>query len=223
VQAFLFLQYNFYMNHKIFPITIAVIEDDAVFRNSVLEVIGQDNSLRIIGTYANAHGFLDELPTLNASLYWVDINLPDGTGIELVREIKKLQPEALCLMCTLHNDDEHVFKALQAGANGYILKSTSAAKMLESIDELLAGGAPMSPYIATRVIRSFQKEKPSGLDELSTRENEILLSLSKGLLYKEIAALHFISKETVKKHIANIYKKLQVQNRTEAVLKYLNL
>jgi NarL family two-component system response regulator LiaR len=210
------------MNNKQFPITIAVIEDDTVFRNSVVEVLGQNKDLTVIGTYANTQSFLNDLAELKADVYWVDINLPDGTGIELVKQIKKVQPYSLCLMCTLHNDDEHVFRALQAGANGYILKNTSATKMLESIDELLAGGAPMSPYIATRVIRSFQKERASELDQLSTRENEILLSLSKGLLYKEIAALHFISKETVKKHIANIYKKLQVQNRTEAVLKYLN-
>ena len=209
------------MNQRIPQISIAIIEDDTVFRNSVVEVIGHNKNVTIVGVYANAQSFINDFPTTLANFYWIDINLPDGTGIDLVKLIKKSKPEALCLMCTLHNDDEHVFKALKAGANGYILKNTSAIKMLESIDELLAGGAPMSPYIATRVIRSFKKEQPLHLDDLSVREKEILETLSKGFLYKEIATQHFISKETVKKHINNIYKKLHVQNRTEAVIRFL--
>lgn len=203
------------------PLTsLVIIEDDDVFRKSVVEMLTPDERFLILGEYSNATAFLNELAEMDAQVYWVDINLPDGTGIDLVRKIKKQFPKALCLMCTLHNDDQHVFDALKAGANGYILKNTTAAKMMESIDELLDGGAPMSPYIASKVIRFFQHEGDHGLNDLSQREIEILGGLSKGLLYKEIAGRYGISRETVKKHIGNIYKKLHVQNRTEAVLKY---
>lgn len=203
------------------PLVIAIIEDDTIFRNSFVEMIKLNTDMAMAGAYGTVNSFLKELPFLDADLFWVDINLPDGTGIELLKEIKKQKPQALCLICTLHNDDQHVFDALKAGANGYILKNTGIDKMMESIDDILAGGAPMSPYIATRVIQSFQKNGPDGMSELSERENEILGGLSKGFLYKEIALQCSISKETVKRHIASIYKKLHVQNRTEAVLKYL--
>jgi len=199
---------------------IAIIEDDDVFRRSLVEMFATDKNYFVAGDFSNVTDFLERLPSLDADIYWLDINLPDGTGIELVKEIRKRNPEALCLMCTLHNDDQHVFDALEAGANGYILKNTPAAKMLECIGDLLAGGAPMSPYIATKVIRSFHKTTGIEFEALTERENEVLEGLSKGLLYKEIARHYEISRETVKKHIGNIYRKLHVQNRTEAVLRY---
>jgi DNA-binding NarL/FixJ family response regulator len=128
-------------------------------------------------------------------------------------------------MCTVYEEDEKIFEALRAGASGYILKKTAPARLLESIRELYQGGAPMSSQIARKVVAAFQKKSAAAgsndeLDELSNREKEILEQLSKGLMYKEIAAELFISPETVRKHVYHIYEKLHVTNRIEAVNKY---
>ena len=130
-------------------------------------------------------------------------------------------PNAQFIMCTVYDDDDHVFTALQSGASGYILKHTSPALILEAIRDLNEGGSPMSSEIARRVVNSMQKpgEKVKSLELLTKLEAEILNFLAKGFLYKEIATELFISKETVKKHIHNIYNKLQVQTRTEALNK----
>ena len=200
--------------------SVIVIEDDSVFRNSVIEMLQQRDETIVLNSFQSINDFTRNAATAIADLYWIDINLPDGTGIDLIQKIRQYQPNALCLICSFHADDEYIFEALKMGANGYILKNASVKKMLESIDEIIDGGSPMSPYIASRVIASFRNENANDLQDLSIREKEILEALSKGLLYKEIADKYGISKETVKKHISNIYKKLHVQNRTEAVLKY---
>ena len=205
-------------------IGITVVEDDASFRSSVEEMINQAEHLSCVSSFADASSFLQALPTLRSDIYWLDISLPDGSGIELVKQIKSHYPEASCLICSLHDDDENIFHALKAGADGYLLKSAGATKMIEGIYELMKGGSPMSPFIARKVIKSLQepesiKKRQEGL---SARENEVLHLIATGLLYKEVADKLNISPETVKKHIRNIYAKLQVQNKTEAVLKYLN-
>ena len=125
------------------------------------------------------------------------------------------------MMCTVYDDDDHIFNALKAGASGYILKRTSPAQILEAIRDLHEGGSPMSSEIARRVVHSMQNggKKTETVDVLTDRESEILDYLAKGYLYKEIASELYISKETVKKHIHNIYDKLHVQNRTEALNK----
>jgi DNA-binding NarL/FixJ family response regulator len=161
----------------------------------------------------------------------MDINLGDGeSGITCVGQLKPQYPDILFLMCTVYEEDEKIFEALSAGASGYILKKTAPLQLLEAINELYHGGAPMSSQIARKVVSAFQKrngamaeplsdlqQETKHLKVLSNRENEILLLLAKGLLYKEIASLVFISQETVRKHVYHIYEKLHVNNRVEAV------
>jgi DNA-binding NarL/FixJ family response regulator len=157
----------------------------------------------------------------------MDINLGSGeTGIDCVRELKPMMPSTNFMMCTVYEEDEKIFEALNAGASGYILKKTAPGKLLEAIRELYQGGAPMSSQIARKVVAAFQKHTPAhgttenDLAALSNREKEILELLSRGLMYKEIAAALFISQETVRKHVYHVYEKLHVSNRVEAVNKF---
>lgn len=208
-------------------IFITVVEDDASFRTSVVEMLGQTPGLTCVSSFADTTSFLQALPTLKSDIYWLDISLPDGSGIDLIKQIKSRYHQAYCLICSLHDDDDNIFNALKAGADGYILKNASAGKMVDSIFELMQGGSPMSSFIARKVMQSFREPIPTiitnlATESLSTRETEVLQLIATGLLYKEVAEKLHISTETVKKHIQNIYKKLQVQNKTEAVLKYLS-
>ena len=151
----------------------------------------------------------------------MDNGLPGMDGIECMKILKPGMPKAQFMMCTVFDDDDHIFNALKSGASGYILKRTSPAQILEALSDLYEGGSPMSSEIARRVVKSMQesKKRSKEVELLTTRENEILDYLAKGYLYKEIATELFISKETVKKHIHNIYDKLHVQTRTEALNK----
>lgn len=205
-------------------IFITVVEDDASFRTSVEEMLNQTAGLTCVSSFADTTSFLQALPTLKSDIYWLDISLPDGSGIDLIKQIKSRYNQAFCLICSLHDDDDNIFNALKAGADGYILKNASAGKMVDSIFELMSGGSPMSSFIARKVMQSFREPVTTNLvtESLSTRETEVLQLTATGLLYKEVAEKLNISTETVKKHIQNIYRKLQVQNKTEAVLKYLN-
>src|SRR6185436_13561399 len=161
------------------------------------------------------------LPELQPDVVLMDINLPGKNGIDCVRELVEKIPATQFMMCTVYDDDDNIFEALRAGATGYLLKRTSPAQILEAIRDLREGGSPMSGEIARRVVESLHKKnQPAAATEILTqREKEILDYLSKGFLYKEIAAELFISMDTVKKHIHNIYEKLQVQTRTEALNK----
>ncbi|WP_431214398.1 LuxR C-terminal-related transcriptional regulator [Puia sp. P3] len=162
----------------------------------------------------------------------MDINLGDGeNGIDCVRQLKPLYPEILFMMCTIYEEDEKIFEALKAGANGYILKKTAPGKLLDSLRELYEGGAPMSSQIARKVVNAFQigaatadtsatSAPAKAISILSNRENEILELLAQGMLYKEIAGKLFISQETVRKHVYHIYEKLHVNNRVEAINKF---
>jgi len=151
----------------------------------------------------------------------VDIHLPGESGITVVAKLKQLLPETQAVMCTSLEDNETIFNALKAGASGYITKSTAPAKILEAIMDAYNGGAPMSSQIARKVISSFQSDETTKkeFEKLSKREQEILDYLSKGYRYKEISGLLHISIETVRKHIHNIYEKLQVNSRTDALNK----
>jgi DNA-binding NarL/FixJ family response regulator len=186
----------------------------------------------LAGSFAGAEEALTKIPLVKPDVVLMDINLGDGeSGIDCVRQLKPLYPEMLFMMCTVYEEDEKIFQALTAGANGYILKKTAPGKLLEAIRELHEGGAPMSSQIARKVVNAFQfrvsnpdasmtgsQGKPISI--LSNRENEILELLARGLLYKEIAARLFISQETVRKHVYHIYEKLHVNNRVEAINKF---
>lgn len=206
--------------------SVAIVEDNNDIRLALEQIIVSSEDYTLAGSCINGEEALIKLPDLNPKVVLMDIGLGEGiNGIEVVRELKQSHPEMLFMMCTIYDEDEKIFEALSAGANGYILKKTSPAKLLDGIKELIEGGAPMSSQIASKVVTAFQNKSitassGSALDALSKRENEILEMLSTGQLYKEISEKLTITTETVRKHVYHIYEKLHVTNRVEAVNKY---
>jgi RNA polymerase sigma factor (sigma-70 family) len=201
-------------------IRVAIVEDNPSILSALEEVLKLDDSYDWAGSFATAEIAIKEIPEVLPDVVLMDINLGTGmNGIECVKKLKMVQPSVLYLMCTVYEEDDKIFDALKAGASGYILKKTQPQKLLEAIKELYEGGAPMSSQIARKVVTTFQDKKDKGLEELSPREREILEHLAKGLLYKEISAELGISQETVRKHVYNVYEKLHVSNRVEAINK----
>jgi len=202
-------------------ISVSIVEDIEDIRESWRVLINGSAGYECIHVYADAEEALDKLSALEIDVVIMDINLPGMDGISCMKALKPVMPGTQFMMCTVYQDDDHIFNALQSGASGYILKRISPSRLLEAISELHNGGSPMSGEIARRVVDSMQnKGKTAEAVELLTdRETEILDLLAKGYLYKEIAAELFLSTHTVKKHIYNIYGKLHVQTRTEALNK----
>lgn len=202
-------------------IKVAIVEDLVETREMLKVLINGSEGYQCVAAFENAEDAINSLPTLHPDVVLMDIHLPGKSGIACVTYLKPLLPDAQFIMCTLLEDSESIYTALQSGASGYLSKSTSPAKILEAITDAYKGGAPMSSSIARKVVDSFQKnkEQKAELAKLSQRETEILGYLSKGYRYKEIAGLLFISIETVRKHIHNIYEKLQVNSRTDALNK----
>jgi DNA-binding NarL/FixJ family response regulator len=203
------------------PIMVSIVEDLAEVRQGLAELIASDRELFLVGSFEDAESAVGQLPDLQADIVLMDINLPGMSGIDCIRNIKTKCPATQFLMFTVYENDEKVLQALQAGATGYLLKRTEPKRILESIKELSQGGSPMSSNIARKLLNIFLNEKvKTKKDILSDRENEVLQLLADGLLYKEIAAQLFIGHGTVRQHIHNIYEKLHVHNRTEAVNRY---
>ena len=202
-------------------INVSIVEDTEDIRNALHVLINGSKGFECVHVFADAEEALQNMSSKEIDVVLMDIGLPGMDGIECMKILKPEMPKTQFIMCTVYDDDDHIFNALRSGASGYILKRTSPAQILEAIRDLYEGGSPMSSEIARRVVESMHKsEKRSEAVELLTpRENEILDLLAKGYLYKEIAAQLFISKETVKKHIHSIYDKLHVQTRTEALNK----
>ena len=206
-------------------ISVGIVEDNHDIRNALEQIIESSAGFRLACSCVNGEDAMVKLPVYNPDIVLMDITLGGMSGIEVVRELKISCPEMLFMMCTIYEEDEKIFEALSAGASGYLIKKTTPAKMLEAIKELYEGGAPMSSQIARKVVGVFQKmpaqaNADHSLDILSRREKEILEMLSKGLVYKEIADQLNISSETVRKHVYNVYAKLHVSNRIEAVNKF---
>jgi len=209
-------------------ITICIVDDNRDIRSALEQIVTMADGYRLLGSFGSAEEALAQIPELKPHVVLMDINLGEGeSGIDCVRHLKADYPDILFMMCTVYEDDEKIFEALNAGASGYILKKTAPHKLLEAISELQEGGAPMSSQIARKVVAAFQNKQAatevadtSALSVLSNREKEILEHLAKGLLYKEIAANLFISQETVRKHVYHIYEKLHVNNRVEAINKF---
>jgi len=207
-------------------ISVCIVDDSKELRNALEEIICMSDGYKCIGTIGTVEEALAKLPVLRPDVVLMDINL--GTkenGIDCVRILKPRIPETNFMMCTVYEENEKIFEALSAGASGYILKKTDPQRMLYAIRELYEGGAPMSSQIARKVIAAFQQKPPSlsnqeEIDDLTPREKEILEYLSRGLMYKEIAAQLELSPETVRKHAYNIYEKLHVNNRVAAVNKF---
>ena len=201
-------------------IRVVVIEDLPNYRNALQVLLSGSDGFECTGAYENAEIAIREIQLLQPDIALIDIVLPGMSGIDLVKLIRTQSAATLCMMCTAYDEDEKVFNALEAGAHGYILKSIQPAKLLEAITDLRNGGSPMSNEIARKVVMAFNKNDNPELSVLSPREKEILELLVQGLLYKEIATRLKISIETVKRHCFNIYQKLHVSNRSEAIGKY---
>ncbi len=195
-------------------VEVLLIEDHDDFRNSLEFFLNESG-------HVNCHSFGDAEAALRymqfklPSIVIMDIRLPGMNGIECTRRITEKYPRVQVVICTVHEDDELIFEALRAGAAGYLLKRSSIEDLLEAIRQVLAGGSPMSPAIARRVVSSFRPKKSDDLNALSDREQEVLDLLSTGMTAKEIGEKLFVSTNTVRTHIRHIYEKLQVQSRVE--------
>jgi DNA-binding NarL/FixJ family response regulator len=205
------------------PITVSIVEDDRRVRESLSVLINGAENTRCISTYPSGEEALEQMAAKKPDVVLMDINLPGMSGIECVRKLKAQMPKVQILMLTMYEDDENVFRSLVAGASGYLVKRTSPSELLNAIEEVHSGASPMSGRIARTVVEYFQKQQGAAAHEepLSKREQEILNLLAKGYRYKEIADTLSISFETVRTHLKNIYDKLHVHSRTEAVVKYL--
>ncbi|HWB90870.1 MAG TPA: response regulator transcription factor [Puia sp.] len=202
-------------------IGVSIIEDIADIRLGLERIIAGAPGFLLLSSHDTAEDANKSLPEIQPDIVIADIQLPGMSGIDCIRRVKAVCPAIQFMMFTIYEDSEQVFEALEAGANGYLLKQTPPDRILEAIRELHQGGAPMSAGIARRVVTSFRKKpsQPGSVEILSARENEILVLLAKGLLYKEIGQRLQISTGTVRQHIHKIYGKLQVQNKTEAINK----
>jgi len=202
-------------------ISIAIVEDLDEVRDGLKNFISLSTEFIVVGAFKTGEEALANLPQITPDIVIMDINLPGMNGIECIRQVKDKSPGTQFMMFTVYENDEKVFEALKAGASGYLLKNTGLLQIAESLKELRDGGSPMSANIARKLVNLFRDndKKASPMDILSNRENEILQLLSKGLLYKEIADQLQITTGTVRQHIHNIYDKLHVQNRTEAINK----
>jgi DNA-binding NarL/FixJ family response regulator len=204
--------------------SIAIIEDDPALRETLAEIITSSHGWDLTATFPNAEEALDSLTRSCPELVLMDIQLPGMSGIECAAKLKEIHPQVQILMVTVYDNSDRIFKALAAGASGYLLKRDAPTRLIHALDDVLAGGSPMSSAIARKVVQHFQKEPPGRNDDhrLTPRENQILELLAKGSLYKEIAMELGIGIETVRTHLHNIYAKLHVRSRTEAVIKYLS-
>ncbi|MBE0647022.1 MAG: response regulator transcription factor [Bacteroidales bacterium] len=205
------------------PIRIAIVEDDKTVREGLQMLLNGSPGYSCVAVFGSGEEALAGLPEISPDVVLMDINLPGINGIECILKLKELDLSMVFIMLTVFEDADAIFKSLSAGACGYLLKHTPPVKLLEAIQDVHRGGSPMSGEIARKVVQSFQHPttKTSTSLILTKREEEILGFLAEGYFYKEIAASLNISVETVRTHIRNIYEKLQVRTRTEAVLKYL--
>ena len=204
-------------------ISVSIIEDDPSVRKILTAWISDAPDLHCAGVHANAAHALAHMPAEKPDVALVDINLPDKSGIECVWHLKPLLPKAQFLMLTVYEDAEHIFKALEAGATGYLLKRTPREEVLASVRQVHEGGSPMTSYIARKVVSFFQRfPQPNRetVQVLSPREREVIELLARGYSYKEITDALNISMPTVNTHIHRIYEKLHVQSRGQAVARY---
>ena len=202
-------------------IRVALVEDEREEREGLAYLLNRTVGFACVAACASAEEALTIIPACHPEVVLMDIHLPGMSGIDCVRELKARLPNAQVMMLTVFEDYTRIFQALRAGASGYLLKKTPPAKLLEAIQELHAGGAPMSGQIARQVVEAFQGpvSSPSGGAKLSATEEKVLQLLARGLLYKEVADELEIKMSTVRTHIGRIYKKLHARNRTEAIQK----
>ena len=204
-------------------IKVAIVDDDEGIRTSLVTLIRRATALKLTGDYADAETALKEIPRNPPDVVLMDINLPGMKGLECVRQLKAQLPAVQFLMLTVYEDSDSLFNSLKAGASGYLLKRTASARLLEAIRDVHAGGSPMTPQLARRVVQFFTRpaEAASPVASLTPGEKEFLDQLANGYAYKEIADRMKISIDTVRSYVRTVYEKLHVHSRTEAVVKYL--
>ena len=202
-------------------LSVLIFEDNPLLRESISSLIALKDDLHLAGAFENVLTARERVTEHKPDLILMDIDMPGMSGIEAVKQIRSFNPTVPIIMLTVFDDNLHVLEAIRAGASGYLLKKYLSTKLFDSIDEVLSGGAPMSPSIARMVITSMQKSI-SNPYQLTQREKEILTLLSQGNSYKIIAAQSDISLDTVRTHIKKIYEKLHVHSQTEAVSKAIN-
>ena len=210
-------------------ITVSIVDDEAKLRQSIAAFVNGSPGFKCVSGYGSAEAALKDLPADKPDVVLMDINMGGMSGIECVEKLKTQFPEMQILMLTVYEDTEKIFRALAAGANGYLLKRSTPTKLLAAIREVHGGGSPMTSSIARKVVASFQKTagakdsvgKSEAHGQLSPREQAVLDGLAKGWTYKQLASELDISIDTIRTYIRRIYEKLHVQSRTEAVAKYL--
>lgn len=216
------------------PIRIAIVEDDAGLREVLQKIFSSAPDFKVVLTCPDGESALREIPAKVPNVVLMDINLPGMSGIDCLREVKRTQPKIRVVMVTVYDDDDRLFESLVSGADGYLLKRATRNRFLEAVREIVKGGAPISPKVARRMVEYFHQLKTSKpaqpsasptteleLQDLTARELEVLAKLAEGLAPKEVASELKISWDTVRNHITNIYTKLHVHSRSEAILKYL--
>jgi DNA-binding NarL/FixJ family response regulator len=202
--------------------SIAIVEDNKLIRESLVDYVHTAPDFKCVCVCATAEEALKVLPKHVPDIVLMDIQLPKISGIECTAQLKQLLPDAQIIMVTVYEDSDRIFKALRAGARGYLLKRCTPEQLVAAIREVREGGAPMSREIASKVIASFQEPvaAAAGVEDLSTREREILELLASGKSNKELARHLSLTEGTVRWHLSHVYDKLHVRSRTEAVLKY---
>lgn len=199
---------------------VLIYEDNVGLRDSILSMLNQSVDFVVLGAYPDCAQVEEQVKAAKPQLILMDIDMPKVNGIEAVKLIRKFDKEVQILMITIFDDNKHVFEAIYSGANGYLLKKFLSTKLIQSMQECLEGGAPMSPSIARMVIGKLHNyENPKHDYALTERETETLRSLAQGNSYKMISTELGISIETVRTHIKRIYEKLHVHSQTEAVIK----
>jgi len=202
-------------------ITVSVVEDDAPSRKMMVNWVNNTKGFKCASHHASGESALQQLPEIKPNVVLMDINLPGINGIECVNRLKPTLPETQFVMLTVYEDSDHIFRALQSGASGYLLKETPRAELFAALESVHHGGSPMTSNIARKVVRSFQVPPTNpAIEDLSPREREVLDLLARGYLYKEIADALSISVPTVNTYIRRIYEKLHVRSRAQAVAKY---
>jgi DNA-binding NarL/FixJ family response regulator len=204
-------------------ISVSIVDDEKKLCKSIATFLNGSAEFRCLSIYGSAEAALKHLPKDNPDVVLMDINMAGMDGIECVKRLKILVPQVQIMMLTVYEDTEQIFKALAAGATGYLLKRLAPEELLQAIRDVQAGGSPMSNSIARKVVASFQKANVAGEKSilLTAREQAVLDCLAQGLAYKQIGDHLNISINTIRTHLRHIYEKLHVQSRTEAVAKYL--
>jgi len=200
---------------------VAIVEDDLRWRTSLESLLREAGGLECVGSYSTGENAIQELPSRRPQVVLMDINLTKMSGVECTRQLRVLMPDILIIMLTVYDDSDRIFQALQMGANGYLLKRASADEILQAIQDVHRGGAPMSPYIARKVVQSFQLQAPTARpdDVLSKRESEVLGYVARGYSDKEVAEALGLTTATIRSYLKTIYSKLHVHSRTQAITK----